>query len=121
MRFVYGFILGVLVSVIVAILYLAFGGGDYLLQISPRYHDLVSQLASLRDVKEQRDLLAQRLDALADGFDQLTRRFNELQETMRDPQHRRGPLADSPVPPPPEPTPRPRPRVEPTLPPPPAQ
>ena len=115
MRFIYGFILGVLVSVILAILYLAFLGGDYLLQLSPRYHDMASTIASLRDAKEQRDQLAVRLDALADGFDQLTRRFNELQETVRQPSHR-GPGAE---PPPPlaEPTSRPRPRVEPPPPP----
>ena len=39
-----GFILGVLVSVITAILYLAFLGGDYLLQLSPRYHDMASTI-----------------------------------------------------------------------------
>jgi len=111
MRFIYGFILGVLVSVIVAILYLAFLGGDYLLQLSPRYHDMASTIASLREAKEQRDQLAVRLDALADGFDQLTRRFNELQETVRQPPHR-APGSEAPAPLP-EPTPRPRPRVEP--------
>jgi hypothetical protein len=111
MRFIYGFILGVLVSVITAILYLAFLGGDYLLQLSPRYHDMASTIASLREAKEQRDQLAVRLDALADGFDQLTRRFNELQETVREPPApRRGPGSEAPAP---EPTPRPRPRAEP--------
>src|SRR5205807_1816254 len=119
MRFIYGFILGVLVSVPAASLCLAFLGGDYLLQLSPRYHDMASTIASLREAKEQRDQLAVRLDALADGFDQLTRRFNEMQETIREPpHHREGP----PTPPPlPEPTPRPRPRVEPPPPPPPVQ
>ena len=116
MRFIYGFILGVLVSVITAILYLAFLGGDYLLQLSPRYHDMASTIASLREAKEQRDQLAVRLDALADGFDQLTRRFNELQETVRQPGHR-GPGAE-PQAPLPEPTARPRPRAEPPPPPP---
>jgi hypothetical protein len=116
MRFIYGFILGVMVSVITAILYLAFLGGDYLLQLSPRYHDMASTIVSLREAKEQRDQLAVRLDALADGFDQLTRRFNELQETVRQPAHRAPggePLAAAP-----EPTPRPRPRAEPPPPPP---
>ena len=122
MRFVYGFILGVLVSVIAAILYLAFLGGDYLLQLSPRYHDMSSTIASLREAKEQRDQLAVRLDALADGFDQLTRRFNEMQETIREPaHHHEAPSPSAPPPPLPEPTPRPRPRVEPTPPPAPAQ
>ena len=115
MRFIYGFILGVLVSVITAILYLAFLGGDYLLQLSPRYHDMASTIAALREAKEQRDQLAVRLDALADGFDQLTRRFNELQVTVRQPAHR-GPGAEPPAPLA-EPTARPRPRVEPPPPP----
>ncbi len=88
MRFVYGFILGVLASVITAILYLAFGGGEYLLQLSPHYHEMVSTIGSLKEAKEQRDQLSARLDALADGFDQLTRRFNELQETVNEPVHR---------------------------------
>jgi uncharacterized phage infection (PIP) family protein YhgE len=105
MRFVYGLILGVLASVISAILYLAFSGGEYLLQLSPRYHEMVSTIASLKDAKEQRDQLAARLDALADGFDQLTRRFNELQETTREPAHRGAPFPDVPVTPPaPEPS-----------------
>jgi len=81
MRFIYGFISGVLTSVIAGILYLAFAGGEYLLQIAPKYHDLTSQLGALRDAKEQRDQLAIRLESLAGSFDQLTRRFNELQET----------------------------------------
>ena len=120
MRFIYGFILGVMVSVITAILYLAFLGGDYLLQLSPRYHDMASTIVSLREAKEQRDQLAVRLDALADGFDQLTRRFNELQETVREPPPpRRGPGSEAPAPAA-EPTPRPRPRAEPPPPSPPA-
>jgi hypothetical protein len=88
MRFVYGFILGVLASVISAILYLAFAGGEYLLQLSPRYHEMVSTIASLKEAKEQRDQLSVRLDALADGFDQLTRRFNELQDAASESSHR---------------------------------
>lgn len=88
MRFVYGFILGVLASVISAILYLAFAGGEYLLQLSPHYHEMVSTIASLKEAKEQRDQLSARLDALADGFDQLTRRFNELQDTTSEASHR---------------------------------
>ena len=129
MRFVYGLILGVLASVIAAILYLAFAGGEYLLQLSPHYHDLVSSIASLKDAKEQRDQLTARLDALADGFDQLTRRFNELQETTREPGHHAPSVQSDVAPPaPPQPplaalpTPRPKPRLEPTpvIPPPPA-
>ena len=68
MRFVYGFILGVLASVISAILYLAFAGGEYLLQLSPHYHEMVSSISSLKEAKEQRDQLTARLDALADGL-----------------------------------------------------
>jgi uncharacterized phage infection (PIP) family protein YhgE len=121
MRFVYGLILGVLASVISAILYLAFSGGEYLLQLSPRYHEMVSTIASLKDAKDQRDQLAARLDALADGFDQLTRRFNELQETTRDPAHRGAASpGDAPVAAPaPEASP-PRPRPPPVSPPAPA-
>jgi hypothetical protein len=99
MRFVYGFILGVLASVISAILYLAFAGGEYLLQLSPHYHEMVSSIASLKEAKEQRDQLTARLDALAEGFDQLTRRFNELQETTREPMHH-APGVQSGAPPP---------------------
>jgi hypothetical protein len=119
MRFVYGFILGVLASVISAILYLAFAGGEYLLQLSPHYHEMVSTIASLKDAKEQRDQLSARLDALADGFDQLTRRFNELQEGASEPSHRgaappseaasAAPEGTSAGTPPPHPKPRPEP------------
>jgi hypothetical protein len=100
MRFVYGFILGVLASVISAILYLAFAGGEYLLQLSPHYHEMVSSIASLKEAKEQRDQLTVRLDALADGFDQLTRRFNELQETTREPMHHAPAVQSDGAPPP---------------------
>jgi len=103
MRFIYGFILGVLASVISAILYLAFAGGEYLLQLSPHYHEMASSIASLREAKDQRDQLTARLDALADGFDQLTRRFNELQESTRQPmQHAPGAQSDAAAPPVPE-------------------
>jgi hypothetical protein len=88
MRFIYGFIMGVLATVIAAILYLAFGNGDYLLQLSPQYHEMTSTIASLKEAKEQRDQLAARLDTLTNGFEQLTRRFNDLQEATREPAHR---------------------------------
>jgi uncharacterized phage infection (PIP) family protein YhgE len=84
MRFIYGLIMGVLVTVVSAILYLAFSSGDYLLQLSPHYHEMTSEIASLKDAKQQRDQLATRLETLASGFEQLTRRFNELQETTRE-------------------------------------
>jgi len=83
MRFIYGFIMGVLATVISAILYLAFANGDYLLQLSPHYHEMASTIASLKEAKEQRDQLATRLDTLTNGFEQLTRRFNELQDETR--------------------------------------
>jgi hypothetical protein len=104
MRFIYGFIFGVLASTIGAILYLAFGGGEYLLQISPRFHDMAATITSLKDAKEQRDLLANRLDALAEGFDQLT-------QTVRETPHH-GPAEPLPPPTPaPEPI-RPKTRTE---------
>jgi hypothetical protein len=84
MRFVYGFILGVLGTVIAAILYLAFAGGDYLLQLSPRYHEMVSTIEALKQARGQRDQLASRLETLADSFEALTRRFNELHGTTRE-------------------------------------
>jgi hypothetical protein len=83
MRFIYGFMLGVLASVIAAILYLAFGGGGYLLELSPRYHDMAATITALKEAKEQRDQLAARLETLAGAFDALTRRFNDLQEPGR--------------------------------------
>jgi len=79
MRFIYGFLLGVLTSIIAAILYLAFAGGDYLLLLSPKFHELTSENASLRQAKDQRDQLANRLEGVANELDQLTRRFAELQ------------------------------------------
>lgn len=98
MRFIYGFIMGVLVTIISAILYLAFSSGDYVLQLAPHYHEMTSTIASLKEAKEQRDQLAARLDTLANGFEQLTRRFNELQETTREPA-RRDPVPQAEAPP----------------------
>jgi hypothetical protein len=79
MRFIYGFVLGVLLSIVTAILYLAFTGGDYVLQLSPRYHEMVSTITALKEADGQRDQLASRLETLTESFDTLTRRFNELQ------------------------------------------
>jgi hypothetical protein len=81
MRFIYGVLFGVLTSVIGAILYLAFADGQYLLQLSPRYHEMVSTIGGLTEAKEQRDQLTDRLELLAGSLDELTRRFNELRET----------------------------------------
>ena len=112
MRFIYGFIMGVLATVISAILYLAFANGDYLLQLSPQYHEMTSTIVSLKEAKQQRDQLAARLDTLTNGFEALTRRFNDLQEAAKEPSRRSpGPQAE------PAPTveaPRMRPRPEPT-------
>lgn len=80
MRFVYGTILGILVTVISAILYLAFAGGHYLLLLSPKYHEMQSAMASCRRAEEQRDLLVKRLETLERSYDDITRRFNGLQE-----------------------------------------
>ncbi len=85
MRFLYGVLLGVLVTVIAAILYIAFAGGDYLLLLSPKYHEMQSQVLSLQKAEEQRDQLAKRLESLELNFDSLTRRFNELQGAGREP------------------------------------
>jgi hypothetical protein len=78
MRFIYGTILGMLATVIGAILYLAFAGGDYLLALSPKYHDLASRIENCSKAEAQRDQLAQRLESLEASFEALTRRFNEL-------------------------------------------
>ncbi|MGH7898969.1 MAG: hypothetical protein ACREQQ_13520, partial [Candidatus Binatia bacterium] len=69
-RFIYGFILGVLTCVILAILYLAFAGGDYLLLLSPKYHQLQSENEMLKQARDQRDQLAGRLENVANQFDQ---------------------------------------------------
>ncbi len=87
MRFLYGFILGVLATTIGAILYLAFAGGEYVVQLSPHYHELTSEVASLREAKAQRDQLAGRLDALTRSFDELTRRFSDLAHAPRESSH----------------------------------
>jgi hypothetical protein len=125
MRFIYGMVLGVMASVIGAILYLAFADGQYLLQLSPRYHEMRSTIAGLQEAKEQRDELAARLEKLTGSLDDLTRRFNELRETQcgtvaahpgsiaaEPPPAARPSEATLPTPPPtPKPTPKPHPAV----------
>ena len=103
MRFLYGVILGILASVIGAILYLALAGGEYLLILSPKYQELKSRVAALEKAEDQRDQLAARLQDLERRFTDLGQRLTEL----------RGgapaigePVAPSPVPEP-EPTPTP--------------
>jgi hypothetical protein len=79
MRFLYGLVLGVLGSLIAAILYLALAGGDVLLVLSPKYQDMRSRLASAEKAAEQRDHLAEKLETLESKFNDLTRRFTEMQ------------------------------------------
>lgn len=117
MRFIYGLVFGVMASVIGAILYLAFADGQYLLQLSPRYHEMQSTIAGLKEAKQQRDQLADRLEKLSGSLDDLTRRFNELRETGCAPAATHpGPIAaeatpssKAPEPPPPTPVPTPKP------------
>ena len=78
MRFLYGVILGVLASVIGAILYLALAGGEYLLILSPKYQEMKSRLAALEKAEAQRDDLANRLQDLERRFTDLGARLTEL-------------------------------------------
>ena len=78
MRFLYGVILGILASVIGAILYLALVGGEYLLILSPKYQEMKSRLASLEKAEAQRDALAGRLQDLERRFTDLGQRLTEL-------------------------------------------
>ena len=78
MRFLYGVILGILASVIGAILYLAIVGGEYLLILSPKYQELKSRVAALEKAEEQRDQLAARLQDLERRFTDLGQRLTEL-------------------------------------------
>jgi hypothetical protein len=126
MRFIYGIVFGVMTSVIGAILYLAFADGQYLLQLSPRYHEMRSTIAGLQEAKQQRDELAARLEKLTASLDDLTRRFNELRETgCGTAATRPGAIAAEPPPPPrapeaptstPLPTPKPTPKPHPVAP-----
>lgn len=80
MRFLYGTIFGVLVTVVAAILYLAVAGGEYLLRLSPEYHDMKSRVANLEKADEQRDMLMKRLETLEEKFQSLRERFTNLSE-----------------------------------------
>ncbi|MGH7856195.1 MAG: hypothetical protein ACREQY_02620 [Candidatus Binatia bacterium] len=84
MRFLYGLILGVLGTVIGVILYLALGGGEYLLVLSPTHHQMKTRLEVLQKVEEQRDQLAQKLETLEGRFQELARRFAEIQTPARE-------------------------------------
>ena len=78
MRFLYGVILGVLASVIGAILYLALAGGEYMLILSPKYQEMKSRLAALEKAEAQRDELASRLQDLERRFTDLGQRLTAL-------------------------------------------
>jgi hypothetical protein len=78
MRFLYGVILGILASVIGAILYLALAGGEYLLILSPKYQEMKSRLTALEKAESQRDELADRLQDLERRFTDLGQRLTEL-------------------------------------------
>lgn len=78
MRFLYGLILGILASLIAAILYLALAGGEYLLILSPRYQEMRSRLLTLEKAEAQRDQLADRLRDLERRFTELSARFSGI-------------------------------------------
>jgi len=83
MRFVYGVILGFLATVVGVILYLALGGGEYLLVLSPTYHGMKSRLEVLEKAEQQRDELARRLAELERRFQELARRFEDVTTMAR--------------------------------------
>lgn len=85
MRFVYGMIFGVLVSVVSAILYLAFAGGEYLLALSPTWHEMRSRLGELEKAERHRAALAERLEKLDGRFRDLAQRFERLQPSAAPP------------------------------------
>ena len=86
MRFLYGLIFGVMLTTVGAILYLAFTGGEYLLQLSPAYQEMRGRLVDLERVDDQRAELAGRLDMMAERFSDLSRRFEVMQAEMHAPQ-----------------------------------
>jgi hypothetical protein len=94
MRFFYGFFVGVLATVIAAILYLAFAGGEYLLVLSPRYQEMKSSLASLEKAAQQRDQLATKLEDLERRFRDLAERFTEIQPGRAEPTALPSPLPE---------------------------
>jgi hypothetical protein len=78
MRFLYGLILGVLLTMIGSILYLALAGGEYLLALSPRYQEMRTKLEPCEKVAAQRDMLTDRLNDLEKQFTELSSRFSSL-------------------------------------------
>jgi hypothetical protein len=85
MRFLYGLILGILASVIAAILYLALVGGEYLLILSPKYQEMRSRLIALEKAEAQRDQLADRLRDLERRFTELSARFSGIADETSEP------------------------------------
>lgn len=83
MRFLYGLIFGFLATLVAAILYLAIGGGDYLLVLSPKYHEMRTSIESLQKAEQQRDHLASKLDMLEKRFNDLAERYAQLQNAAR--------------------------------------
>lgn len=108
MRFLYGLILGILASLIAAILYLALAGGEYLLILSPKYQEMRSRLLTLEKAEAQRDQLADRLRDLERRFTELSSRFagiaDEPAVAPAPPPPETPPLDEAPIPSP-EPTP----------------
>ena len=80
MRFLYGLLLGVIGTTVAGILYLAFAGGDYLLQLSPTYQELRTRADDLERAEVHREQLVARLDAMHSQFAELSRRFRSLHE-----------------------------------------
>lgn len=108
MRFLYGLILGILASLIAAILYLALAGGEYLLILSPTYQEMRSRLLTLEKAEAQRDQLADRLRDLERRFTELSSRFAGIAEEPAPapaPPPEMPPLDEAPTPPSPEATP----------------
>jgi hypothetical protein len=111
MRFIYGVFLGFLITVIGAILYLAFAGGDYLLVLSPKYQEMKTERAALERAAQQRDVLAQKLTDLEERFRELGERFADMEVTGRT-----APRPSEPVPAAAEPAPAAAPAVTPVAP-----
>lgn len=80
MRFLYGLLLGVMTTTVGAILYLAFLGGDYLLQLSPTYQEMRTRLGELERTEEHRRELVGRLESMNRKFAELAERFDTLRQ-----------------------------------------
>jgi hypothetical protein len=60
------------------VLYLAFYGGDYLVQLSPKYQEMRTKLGELDRAEEHRQQLVERLDAIEKEFARLAGRGETL-------------------------------------------